>query len=232
MKIPAKMKLETITAPFSGISETLPTYELIKATREITNKILVHKLTLDFNILQLGTAGPNAATSALGIWNDIKRWSTDPLLPDLKEFMSFFSGGQDLYDVLYLEMHNLSFYEHEAKELYLGRLSVKVEAAGKARVFAITDVITQTVMKPLHDELFSIIDSIITDGTFDQDRPIRHLRELYRLNKSNPERQTFYSYDLSAATDRLPIALQTQILSYLIGDRPAELWRNLLTKRD
>jgi len=57
------------------------------------------------------------------------------------------------------------------------------------------------------------------DGTFDQDRPVRYLRELYSLGTLNGE--TFYSYDLSAATDRLPISVQEQILSLLLNKEMA-----------
>jgi len=42
-----------------------------------------------------------------------------------------------------------------------------------------------------------------------------------------------YSYDLSAATDRLPIELQVDLLSLLFGNREtAEAWKGLLVDRD
>jgi len=41
-----------------------------------------------------------------------------------------------------------------------------------------------------------------------------------------------YSFDLSAATDRLPIDLQVQVLSLLIGRKGAEAWRDLLVGRE
>jgi hypothetical protein len=37
------------------------------------------------------------------------------------------------------------------RSLTLGRLSLKEEAAGKVRVFAIADLITQSVFGPLHE---------------------------------------------------------------------------------
>jgi hypothetical protein len=49
------------------------------------------------------------------------------------------------------------------------------------------------------------------DGTFDQERPFNDL--LTRLTGSG---QKLYGFDLSAATDRLPIDLQEDILK-LIG---------------
>lgn len=116
------------------------------------------------------------------------------------------------------------------KPLTLGRLSIKEEAAGKARIFAITDSITQTVMKPLHDKIFSILRDIPMDGTFNQLGPINRLVSLHKSGELG--NVVFYSYDLSAATDRLPIKLQSQILSVLLGETYSSLWQRLLTDRD
>lgn len=116
------------------------------------------------------------------------------------------------------------------KPLILGRLSEKEEAAGKIRVFAITDCITQAVLAPLSDGVFEILRNLPMDGTFNQDQPVRHLLSL--KDKIVQTGQTLFSYDLSAATDRLPVALQVQILSRLIGNDAALAWSNILTKRD
>jgi len=40
-----------------------------------------------------------------------------------------------------------------------------------------------------------------------------------------------YGYDLSAATDRLPVDLQVAILARLIGRTAAECWKKLLVSR-
>lgn len=82
-----------------------------------------------------------------------------------------------------------------------------MEAAGKVRVFAIVDAWTQSLLSPLHNALFDLLKSIKQDGTFNQLKPVMVLHE--RKIKE------MYSFDLSAATDRLPIALQTDVLSLL-----------------
>jgi hypothetical protein len=97
-------------------------------------------------------------------------------------------------------------------------LSLKDEPAGKVRVFAIADVWTQSVLAPLHDLIFSILKGISQDGTFDQARPMRHLVD--RLAKRSD--QFVASFDLSAATDRLPIDFQVQVLSQLVNRELAE----------
>jgi len=50
----------------------------------------------------------------------------------------------------------------------VGQLSMKQEAAGKIRVFAMVDLWTQSILKPLHLALFDFLKSLPNDGTFDQ----------------------------------------------------------------
>lgn len=108
----------------------------------------------------------------------------------------------------------------------LGKLSLKNEPAGKIRVFAIVDVWTQSVLKPLHEYIYSVLKQIPQDGTFDQSRPLSLLRS--RINSNTK----VFSFDLSAATDRLPISIQFQVLSKLLKSREvAGAWVELLTGR-
>jgi len=91
-----------------------------------------------------------------------------------------------------------------------GRLSVVYDQAGKARIVAMTNYFYQLVLKRVHDAVFDILKNIPMDGTFDQHRPIKDL-----INKGSGK---FYCYDLSSATDRLPIKLQVQVLNELISN--------------
>jgi len=49
------------------------------------------------------------------------------------------------------------------------------------------------------------------DGTFDQDGVLNNL-----IKKTSGKNVTYHSFDLSAATDRIPIELQVDILNALI----------------
>lgn len=95
------------------------------------------------------------------------------------------------------------FYEHKLDEPenpdFIGRLATKDEAAGKIRVFAIVDVWTQSALKPIHDHLFSILRSFPNDGTFSHNAAVKRCIDKVR------ESGCSYGYDLSAATDRLPL---------------------------
>jgi hypothetical protein len=63
-------------------------------------------------------------------------------------------------------------------------------------------------MYPIHKSIFRFIESLPTDGTFNQIKPIMELSKLEGIEK-------YYSFDLSAATDRLPVDIQEQILGLM-----------------
>jgi hypothetical protein len=78
------------------------------------------------------------------------------------------------------------------------------------------------ILSGLHDQLQSILKMIPQDGTMDQAGPINRLPK-----KAGP----VYSFDLSSATDRLPIDLQVQVLSFIFNKEVAEAWREVLVGR-
>jgi len=96
----------------------------------------------------------------------------------------------------------------EIREWAVGRLAFKDEP-GKVRVFAMVDIVTQWIMKPLHDYLFSLLKTIKQDATFNQEKGIELLQQMLKV------RPVSFSFDLSAATDRLPLKLQILILNQL-----------------
>lgn len=99
----------------------------------------------------------------------------------------------------------------EFKKSPVGQLQTKKEAAGKIRIFAMVDVWTQSALKPLHEYLFSFLKSLPNDGTFDQHASVKRCFAKSKVSKCS------FGYDLSAATDRLPIALQTKVLTSFLG---------------
>lgn len=110
-------------------------------------------------------------------------------------------------------------------DLALGKLAFKEEAAGKLRIFAIADIWTQSLFRPLHDNLFKFLKGLPNDGTFDQEASYKRA-----LDKSIEFRSVF-SVDLSSATDRLPIDLQVGILDKLVGVKIGDLWKGILVDR-
>jgi hypothetical protein len=108
---------------------------------------------------------------------------------------------------------------------YAGKLSIKEEAAGKLRVFAMVDVWSQTILKPIEQMLAKFLKELPNDGVYNQ-----HHSELRARSKSQNLGCSF-GYDLSAATDRLPLGLQSFILDLILPGL-GENWAIFLTKRD
>lgn len=110
----------------------------------------------------------------------------------------------------------------------LGKVGFKVEAAGKVRVFAMVECWTAWLLQPLHKALFQLLSRIPQDGTHEQHKPVKQLiGECQKLGLKD-----LYSYDLTAATDRLPIAIQEVILSKFLGKKCARAWSELLVGRE
>lgn len=107
-----------------------------------------------------------------------------------------------------------------------GQLSIKEEAAGKLRVFALVDIWTQSVLKPIHDSLFYFLKSLPNDSTFDQRAAVKRC-----FTKAQAAGGS-WGFDLSAATDRLPLAIQIPIVSSIFGEKVGPAWAKLLTDRE
>jgi hypothetical protein len=169
--------------------------------------------------------------------DDQNLWSTHPLvmfrslsaLVGSNVFDAFQTLASSYFPKLQEFADNWTVNEHLVRMtkpgLPIGKLSFKEEAAGKLRVFALVDNFTQWLLYPLHKLIFSILKRIPMDGTFNQLRPVHRL-----LRKGLKE---FYSLDLSAATDRLPLSIQSELLNRLIWQVPGfgDLWAKLLVGR-
>jgi len=123
---------------------------------------------------------------------------------------------------------NLPFLGKLARNYPLGQLAFK-EEPGKVRVFAMVDAFTQWVLNPLHEHLFKILQLIEsrtgTDATFDQDAGVIRLRKLMESSDS------VFSFDLSSATDRLPLLLQSLLLDRMSPGLGSN-WSSILINRD
>lgn len=108
----------------------------------------------------------------------------------------------------------------------VGQLAFKEEAAGKLRIFAMVDFWTQNILAPLHRELFNLIKLIPNDGTFDQDASVK------RSTSKSMSSGKAYSFDLSSATDRLPIIIQSYILDMILPLKIGKAWKALLIDRE
>lgn len=230
LKTPGILKLETITDPFTGQSEELHPAEVGGVWRRFSTflpQIPLSKLA-EHCPLVLKTSGPNYRTSILGASLDAIAWNTIATKASRTAFKILSDHSQSkIWMFLQTEIEAVSDFIPK-RQVKLGKLSKKLEPAGKIRVFAMADIWTQTVLKPYHEYIFLILKSIPQDGTFDQSAPINALRK----KLIDRPQKWVASYDLSAATDRLPIKLQVQVLSQLFNREVGEAWRILLIDRD
>jgi len=184
------------------------------------------------------------STSPAGILAAVAAWYENPhMLTILRDWCGL-TGNQwvlnrlEKWNKILLPMSDPEAINDDRVQLYkgmrtvlgpvyarsLGKLGFKEEAAGKLRVFAYVDPFTQWLLKPLHDAIFEVLALIPQDGTLDQLAPVR---QLIRAKPHGP----YFSFDLSAATDRLPIVIQMQILAKVMTAHGANLWAALLIGR-
>ena len=157
----------------------------------------------------------------------------------LLNYLELVPGGAGTTQSLYTKLLDTAGYVQQARSVdrsqvanahgygknICGRLALLEEAAGKIRVVALADPWTQWALHPLHEWLFKILKEIPQDGTFDQLRPVERL--LKRVDGQTP----LYSYDLSSATDRIPIKIQELLLAEVFGEDFAQAWSELLVGR-
>jgi hypothetical protein len=263
LQAPGKLKLETITAPFTGDVWLLRGYcRMAQNWNPFSRfakiaKISKGDLTVDrFHLSR--SASPSNKVSMYGVLSDVHFLETysPGLWQNIKTYLQQTRSEKMLFDLDYLSELNSRFKQFnsvpltgtksglELKQLShvmckeairahgvpagnaVAQFAIKEEAAGKIRVFALVDSITQTVLAPLHDSLFRLLRAIPTDGTFDQEASLeRGMEKAVRNGKA-------FSFDLTAATDRIPVLLTTYILAGLYGDLSlAKLWRRIISLR-
>lgn len=234
INIPGKLKLSTITDPM-----TVTTAAVLEVAGEITNVINPSMFdTTGLNqakFLFLESASAGSKISWMGILTDLLGLRKNPaVFESLCEFLTM-TRNFSLYEtiryfneqleVLAGQLPIVSELFMESSEFNIGKLSTKKEAAGKVRVFAMVDVWTQSALKPLHDMLFQFLRTLPNDATFDQNASVK--RCMVKAAKSGLS----FGYDLSAATDRLPLLLQVEILNKIYPGIGGP-WSNLLVGRD
>lgn len=126
-------------------------------------------------------------------------------------------GGLKFRKSFDLLLHSIN---HLPKSLFpvegttLRRLSYFPDLETKVRVVAILDYWSQTALRPLHDYLFRVLRKIPQDSTFHQGK----FREAVK------DWKVFYSYDLTAATDRFPIHIISGLLGGLLPKWYVDSW--------
>jgi hypothetical protein len=165
-------------------------------------------------------AGPNGQ-AMMGAMSDL-HLLTDRMLQNM-EYMTDGKVNQQIEQLrpLSLDLWNKQF-NLKPKGL-LSKLSLIKDKEAKARIIAILDYWTQSTLRPLHLGLFSLLKRIKGDCTFNQASFVTHL----------PKTGPYYSFDLTAATDRFPLEFQRLVLSAVVNDEQySTSWAELISDRD
>jgi len=222
--------LVTVQEPFTGTTKLLPVEEMKAALKSMGHKDAYPRLSLgNFKPLISKKAGPNGTFATWSAGIDAiafisSRENRSKILPLVQWMLIQRAYGWVFYFLFLIFAFGwiLLIIQHFkfCRPLWLGKLGVVYNQAGKARVVAATNWWYQSAFAGLHESIFRLLKGISQDGTHDQEACFNKL-----LTRSD-FRENLTGYDLSAATDRLPIDLQNQILNEL--GLPGDLWRELL----
>lgn len=178
-------------------------------------------------------SGPNSGDGRLNAACVIDDWIAWVSRPEqfklLVTMASLVRGWNLLPEVLYRQIDQLLDRIPNWRDSFgdLGALAA-IDEPGKVRIVAMVDSLTQWLLYPLHRWIFDRILRVIPqDGTFDQLRPIEKLIERKRSLRDH----RLWSFDLSAATDRIPVVIQEVLLGVLATNEFAHCWRRLLVDR-
>jgi hypothetical protein len=132
----------------------------------------------------------------------------------------------DYFDKL-SELYTFSWKQGDKLDRTLrssGKLSIIKDPELKLRVIAMLDYTSQFTLRPIHENILNKLRNFPCDRTFTQD-PNHSWRS---------DQEKFFSLDLSSATDRFPIELQTKLLMYIYKNNYvlAQSWKSLLINRN
>nr|UNG44314.1 RNA-dependent RNA polymerase [Fusarium asiaticum mitovirus 3] len=226
-----KPKLDTIVSSFNGSIKTFSSDKLKLACIDLFSNDFINRTpNFDCKIIGGESAGPNGFKAAWSSGIDALAFVHNPKLLFYLSIWYWRYSKRLLLWLWFLILLGIIPYlvlliispALRSNPLIAGKLSVVYNVAGKARVIAITNWWIQAAFKPLHDSLFNLLSKLPTDGTFDQDKPLDIL-----LSKDLSQ-ELIQSFDLSAATDRLPMEIQRDTLNILYKDAIGSLWFNIL----
>lgn len=178
---PPVLKIETITSPFDGQEQTLPSWEVRQSV-----------LRLGVTLKGLRSASPNLFSEAAGPNYPRATWSSG------LDALAFWCAPLQWWHLTVIAIRSRSWLVYTwlvgvmllsapvipllvflgCMPYKLGRLTKLYEAAGKVRVVAITDWWTQAMLKPLHSTIFDNLKSLRMDATFDQTGGLKRLLEI------------------------------------------------------
>lgn len=217
-----KVDLSTITDGPKGNHLEISDYEIVQFIKSIGRP----KLKYHFEEYHWSTkSGPNGP-ALQGALADLVGLKDSKLIEPLKTFYLPEAPIWRLLSAISTPIFQTSLSYFKVAFKRLRKLSVKDDRETKSRVFAILDYWSQSALRTLHKEIYSQLRKLPGDCTFSQHRlSAAFAKDLHRPSK-------YYSFDLTAATDRFPIDIQSRVLSLLTNDEVGKSWKQIMTQEE
>ena len=135
---------------------------------------------------------------------------------DIKQTTSFSNADLDYYERSAGPQLSTLISAYSEVPLVTGRLCQTLAGGGKRRIFAICNYVKQCLLTPIHDWSFEVLSKIPMDGTFDQEGPLRRLRD-------QGVGRNIYSFDLKSATVNSSLGLNNFLLTKQFVKKPCSV---------
>lgn len=232
-------KLSTITEPFTGSQDTVNEFVKFIETRFVPFTRRAFEVpTLEVpKLLPSLRSGPTGAPASLGVFLDIINLYVKNVDTEVRDNLSKWCEAIPGYSPFIEECQAMAS-QLTGKPILdfptpVSRLHNLPDKEGKVRIIAIMDGVTQAVLYPLHCMVFAILKLIPNDFTHNQRSAVGYIVNRSQSLKNRQVTVLFHCFDLSAATDRLPLSVQAPIVGGLLGNASlGENWANLISKRN
>lgn len=178
------------------------------------------ELTANFDWEFLSSKGPNGPQT-ISAEADATAWRASPLFPLFRGFLRN-SNLIPLLDSITSVSRGNHDFPFPVKPI-LAKLTYIEEWGGKLRIVAQLDYYLQMAFTPLHHCVNHFLKSLKTDGTFS------HRRAAERVRVMTESKSEISAFDLSNATDRMPIIFQERVLEAIWLPQLSSAWRKLLS---
>jgi len=232
--ISADADYTTITAPYTGTANLEQLYKEIDKALHAMNitsesfKELLDGRTRNWTYRVSEKGGPNGPATR-SCTADARAVVKDKTLTDNLTILASHIGMTKVVGTMTaMSMQDTSLGSTRAGDPIHGRIHEIFELGGKTRLVAIVDYWTQSIMDPIHRAIGDVLKSFAMDGVYDQNKSAKAVKEATSRSDAR-----VYSFDLSAATDRVPTGPQVHIMSVLLGSvAAAQAWLGALVSRD
>lgn len=231
-KVKAKASDATITAPYSGdkplkevISELFTDQRIDAFLDKFLNKSKLGNFDELF-IYSGNASSPNGGHSSVNYLADVAAVMADrKLLDAIYGMISHFKFGSEFKKIIDILIVNID--QEYLKGKIHSRLVTFTAPGGKSRIIAVADWVSQTALSAIHKTQFRLLELIPSDRTYDHKAG---------MNLYDPNASCYHSVDLSAATDRLPRALQARLIERIFlklgldGASIARFWEDIVDR--